>query len=52
MEEVQWAIFHRLSESMMNELAQPFTKEEVTQALIQMHPCKAPGPDSMSAIFF
>ena len=33
-------------------LTKEFTKEEVEEALKQMHPTKAPGPDGMSAIFF
>ena len=37
----------------MNQLLiQEFIREEVEAALKQMHPTKASGPDSMSAIFF
>ena len=37
---------------MNEELIRPFTGEEVTKALHQIHPTKALGPDGMSAIFF
>ena len=33
-------------------LAAPFVGEEVKEALFQMHPSKAPGPDGMSAMFY
>ena len=33
-------------------LMREFDASEVRQALFQMHPTKAPGPDGMSAIFF
>ena len=37
----------------MNEtLTQPYTKDEVCQALFQMHPSKAPGSDGMLPFFF
>ena len=42
----------KIDESMANMLAAPFTREEVTQALTQMHPNKAPGPDGMNALFY
>lgn len=36
---------HRVIEEMSEALSQPFTEEEVTKALFQMHPIKAPEPD-------
>ena len=38
--------------SQLELLAAPFTGEEVYDAIYQMHPTKAPGPDGMSTIFF
>lgn len=33
-------------------LPQPYSKEEIHVALLQMHPCKASRPIGMHAIFF
>lgn len=52
MEEAVEAVSYKMSTEMQNELSQPFTEEEVTTTLNQMHPCKASGPDGMSALFF
>jgi hypothetical protein len=38
--------------NMNRHLLSPFTALEVQQAVFQMHPSKAPGPDGMSSFFF
>ncbi|KAH9651249.1 reverse transcriptase domain-containing protein [Citrus sinensis] len=42
----------KVTEEMGNYLDQPFTEEEVADALAQMCPTKAPGPDGLPAAFF
>jgi hypothetical protein len=37
---------------MNTELSRPFTKMEVSSAIHQMAPMKAPGPDGFDALFF
>lgn len=37
---------------MVSQLAAGYTGEEVIQAVFQMHPLKAPGPDGMSTMFY
>ena len=51
-EEITRAIPMRITREMNKELIRPFTREDVTKALHQIHPTKAPSPDGMSAIFF
>jgi hypothetical protein len=46
------AIQLKVTRAMNDQLCRNFTAEEVHQALQQMHPTKAPGPDGMSAVFF
>lgn len=41
-----------VSHDMNVELMKPYSKTEIFEALQQMHPCKAPGPDGMHAHFF
>ncbi|XP_057249396.1 uncharacterized protein LOC130590838 [Beta vulgaris subsp. vulgaris] len=41
-----------VSHEMNMELTKPYTKVEIFEALQQMHPCKAPGPDGIHALFF
>ena len=52
MEDVLSAVSPAISEEMNADLLRPCTKDEVWNALNQMHPCKAPGPDGMHAIFY
>lgn len=39
-------------EEMNEQLTKEFQNEEVIQVIRQMHPTKAPSPNSMSAIFY
>ena len=50
--EVLDAIPTKVTEEMNQSLIKEFTREEIEIALNQMHPTKAPGPNSMFAIFF
>ncbi|KAL0455402.1 UNVERIFIED_CONTAM: hypothetical protein Slati_0879400 [Sesamum latifolium] len=45
-------IKQRVTTAMNEALSQPFTSEEITLALKQMHPLKSPGPDDMSSILY
>ena len=42
----------KVADSMVAMLTEPFQSEEVVEALNQMHPTKAPGPDGMCALFY
>jgi len=42
----------RITVEMNHRLLQPYTEAEILEAIMQMHPLKAPGPDGMPALFF
>ncbi|XP_074291949.1 uncharacterized protein LOC141618767 [Silene latifolia] len=42
----------RVIDDMNVELRREYSEEEVVEALNQMHPLKAPGPDGMNGLFF
>lgn len=45
-------IERRVRAEMNSKLLQPFSAEEVRNALAQMHPSKEPEPDGMPALFY
>ena len=51
-DEITNVIPRRVTEEMNTELTKVFTRNEVTKALQQLHPTKAPRLDVMSAIFY
>lgn len=42
----------KVTTKMNEEMTRPFTEEEIEEALFQMSPTKAPGPDGFPATFF
>ena len=52
MEVVLDAVPTRVTPEMNDHLLAPFDSKEVKEALFQMFPTKAPGPDGFSAHFF
>ena len=42
----------RVTDNMNDDLCKPFTEKEISDALFQMGPLKAPGPDGFPARFF
>ena len=51
-DEITNVVPRRVTEEMNTELTQVFTRDEVTKALQQIHPTKAPNLDGMFAIFY
>jgi len=45
-------IHPKVTEEMNQKLMKQYTDEEVHEAIMQMHPTKAPSPDGMPALFF
>ena len=45
-------VLNLITQEFNDSLLKPYTKEELHDALLQMHPCKAPGPDGMHEIFY
>lgn len=51
-EEVMNCIGTKITDNQNIHLMLPITREEVSSALFQMHPDKAPGPNGMTPAFF
>ncbi|XP_057444459.1 uncharacterized protein LOC130736674 [Lotus japonicus] len=51
-EELASLVADRVTEAHRSILSVPFTRDEVEEALFQMHPTKAPGVDGFPALFY
>lgn len=52
MSQVLDGVMHMIDDNLNSVLCAPFVEAEVRQALFDMHPDKAPGPDGMSVFFY
>lgn len=43
---------NRFDEDMLADFTRPYSRDEIVQALKEMHPCKSLGPDGLPALFY